>query len=96
MSDVHQLTVRGDAPKLREFADRLTGKRIREGVRAFAIPADSQSYSEAIDNGAISALHAAGFTICDPDTDDPALAKGETGVAWPGEDFEDVFSEILA
>ena len=94
MAETHQVTIRGDAGKLREFADGLNGRRVRDGVRAFAIPADNESYSEAIDNGAIKALHTAGFTICNPGTTDPATAQGETTKTWPGEQLDTLLKSI--
>ncbi len=94
MARIDQVTVRGDAPKLREFADALNTRRVRDGVRAFVIPADRAAYVDAIDNGAIAALHNAGFTICDPETPDPAVARSETAKQWPGEDTAGLIDEI--
>lgn len=94
MAGIDQVTVRGDAPKLREFADALKARCVRDGVRAFVIPVDRATYVDAIDNGAIAALHNAGFTICDPETPDPAVAKGETAKAWPGEETAGLIDEI--
>ncbi|MBZ0136232.1 MAG: hypothetical protein K8I27_07660 [Planctomycetes bacterium] len=91
-----QVTLRGNAPALREFADALAGKAVRAGVRACVIPDSAEAYSEAIDNGAITTLHDAGFTICNPGTPDPALAQGEFGLSVPGAELTDVVEAIRA
>jgi hypothetical protein len=80
-----QVTVRGDAAILQTVADALRGRALQAGVRGFVIPADAPAYAEALDNGALAALHAAGFVICAPGTLDPALAPGEFGMNLPAE-----------
>jgi len=89
-----QVTVRGDANALRDFAEALAGKPVRDGVRAFVIPADTEAYSEALDSGAITALHDAGFTICNPGTPEPALAQGEFELSVPGAELTEVVEAI--
>jgi homoaconitase/3-isopropylmalate dehydratase large subunit len=79
-----QVTIRGDAGTLRQAADLLAKRVVGRGARAFAIPADNEQYSAAIDNGAIKTLVQAGFTICAPGTPDPAAANGEKDVRHPG------------
>jgi hypothetical protein len=91
-----QVTVRGDADALKEFAGALAGKPVREGVRAYVIPADAEAYSEALDSGAIGALHDAGFSICDPAMPEPALAPGEFELSVPGAELTEVVEAIRA
>lgn len=76
-----QIMIRGDAATLKAAADALAGRRLKAGVRAFALPESSEQYADAIDNGAIKALVAAGVVICAPGTPEPAIAPGETAVA---------------
>lgn len=90
-----QLTLRGDATALRHAADTLAARKLSPAVRAFVIPADNEAYAEAIDNGAIAALHAAGFIICAPGTIDPALATGEVGMRIPGDKPADSMDAIF-
>ena len=90
-----QLTLRGDATDLRHAADTLASRKLSPAVRAFVIPADAQAYAEAIDNGAIEALHAAGFIICAPGTPEPALATGEVGSRIPGDEPADSMDAVL-
>ncbi|MCA8910264.1 MAG: hypothetical protein KDB82_01050 [Planctomycetes bacterium] len=91
-----QVVVRGDANALKEIADALGGKTLQPNVRAFAIPASNEAYSEAIDNGAVAALHAAGFTICNPATSDPELSQGEFGLNYPAVELTEVVESIRA
>ncbi|MCG3182574.1 MAG: hypothetical protein ICCCNLDF_00638 [Planctomycetes bacterium] len=91
-----QVTLRGGAALLKQAAEALAGKPLRAGVRGYVIPADSEAYTEAIDNGAILTLHKAGFVICSPGTKDPAMAQGEFGLAFPGAELNDVIQAILA
>lgn len=91
-----QVTLRGDAALLKQAAEALAGKPLRAGVRGYVIPADAEACTEAIDNGAISALHQAGFTICDPATPKPALAQGEFELAIPGAELNEVVEAIRA
>lgn len=88
-----QVTVRGDAAALHEFASALEGT-LRPEVRGFVIPDSAEAYSEAADNNALAALHSAGFVICNPGTPDPALATGEFGLNWPGADLAEVVDAI--
>lgn len=85
---MQQLLITGDAHALDAAATALAGRRIKAGVRAFAMPADNEQYVAAIDSGAIKALHAAGVVICAPGTPPPALAPGEAQI--------DITSEGLA
>ncbi|MCB9933505.1 MAG: hypothetical protein H6841_08800 [Planctomycetes bacterium] len=89
-----QVTLRGDAKALKEVAEALAGKPLHAGVRGYVIPADADAYTEAIDNGAIAALHQSGFTICDPATPKPALAQGEFELAIPGANLTEVVEAI--
>ncbi|MBK8207888.1 MAG: hypothetical protein IPK87_14020 [Planctomycetes bacterium] len=89
-----QLTIRGNAATLRAAADALSGKHVKPGVRAFAIPDDNEQYSSAIDNGAIKLLRAAGVVICAPGTPEPALAPGDEGLAVPGATLADVVPSV--
>ncbi|MCC7508746.1 MAG: hypothetical protein IT464_05195 [Planctomycetes bacterium] len=89
-----QLTIRSDALALRAAADAFNGKRVKPGVRAFAIPDDNEQYAAAIDNGAIKVLRAAGVVICAPGTPEPALAPGEVGLAFPGVALAQVVPEV--
>ena len=91
-----QVTVSGDAKVLKEFAEALAGRPVREGVRAYVIPSSAEAYSEALDSGAIAALHDAGFTICDPATPEPALAQGEFELSIPGTELTEVVEAIRA
>lgn len=91
-----QVTLRGDAALLKQAAEALAGKPLRAGVRGYVIPADVDACTEAIDNGAITALHNAGFTICDPATPNPALAPGEFELAIPGAELNEVVEAIRA
>ena len=91
-----QVTVSGTATALKEFAEALAGKPVREGVRAYVIPTDAEAYSEALDNGAVTALHSAGFNICDPATPEPALAPGEFELSVPGAELTEVVEAIRA
>jgi hypothetical protein len=79
-----QVTIRGDAGTLRQAADLLGKRVVAQGTRAFVIPAETEQYSAAIDNGAIKALTRAGFIICAPGTPDPAIADGERDIRHPG------------
>lgn len=88
-----QATIRGNAETLLQAAKALGKRKVKPGTRAFVIPQDNEQYAEAIDNGAIRALHKAGFTICAPNTPGPALAEGDTDVAYPGEVLEELLSE---
>ena len=89
-----QVVIRGDAAALKETADALGACRLQPGARAFAIPTDAEAYGEAIDNGAVATLHKAGFIICNPATPDPALAQGEFGLNWPGNELTEVLESI--
>jgi hypothetical protein len=91
-----QVVIRGDAGALKETADALGGHPLQSEVRAFAIPTDAEAYSEAIDNGAVAALHKAGFIICNPGTSEPALAQGEFGLNFPGVELTEVIESIRA
>lgn len=91
-----QVVIRGDAAALKEAADALAGHGIHGTVRAFAIPADAEAYSEAIDNGAVAALHKSGFVICNPSTPDPALAHGEFGLNFPAVTISEVVEAVRA
>jgi hypothetical protein len=91
-----QVTVRGDAAALRDAADKLLAHKLNTSVRGFVIPTDAIAYSEAIDNGAISVLHAAGFVICSPGTVDPALAQGEIAMRVPETPLSDMIEAALA
>lgn len=90
-----QVTIRGDAAALMQAAEALAGRKLQPSVRAFVTPADAAAYSEAIDNGAIEALHSAGFVICAPGTPDPALAQGEIGMRLPGTALGDMMEAVL-
>jgi homoaconitase/3-isopropylmalate dehydratase large subunit len=90
-----QVTIRGDAAALSRVAEALAGRRLQRDVRAFVIPDDAAAYSEAIDGGAIAALHGAGFVICAPGTDDPALAQGEMGLRVPDSSLADTMDAVL-
>jgi hypothetical protein len=90
-----QLVIRGDATALRYAADSLVSRTLNPAVRGFVIPTDNEAYTEAIDNGAIAALHAAGFVICAPGTTDPALATGEVGRRIPGTGPADSMDAVL-
>ena len=63
-----QVVIRGDAAALKQVTEALGDGVLQPAVRAFAIPADAEAYGEAIDNGAIAALHKAGFVICNRGT----------------------------
>lgn len=90
-----QLTIRGDAESLRAAADAFSGKHLKPGVRAFAIPDDNEQYSSAIDNGAIKLLRAAGVVICAPGTPEPALAPGESGLSHPGTPIGEIVAAVI-
>ena len=89
-----QVVVRGDASVLRDIADALGGHGLQRDVRAFAIPTNNESYSEALDNGSVEALHQAAFVICNPAAPDPALAQGEFGLNYPGVELTEVVEAI--
>lgn len=89
-----QVVVRGDADLLKQVADALAGHTVQRDVRAFVIPTSAESYSEAIDNGAVATLHRAGFVLCSPNTPDPALAQGEFGLNHPGVELTEVVEAI--
>lgn len=91
-----QVVIRGDAGVLRNVADALGINAIQREVRAFAIPASNEAYSEAIDNGALAALHTAGFVICNPSTPDPALAQGEFGLTYPAVELNELVEAVRA
>lgn len=78
-----QIVIKGDAAALRAAADALAGRGLKAGVRAFALPESNEQYVDAIDNGAIKALIAAGVVICAPGTPEPAVAPGEEAVHFP-------------
>jgi hypothetical protein len=90
-----QVVIRGDAIALRHAADALAARSLTPAVRGFVIPEDSQAYADAIDNGAVAALHAAGFIICAPGTPEPALAPGEVGMRIPGNELADTMDAAL-
>jgi hypothetical protein len=90
-----QVTIRGDAAALSRVAEALTGRRLQRGVRAFVIPDDAAAYGEAIDGGAIAALHSAGFVICAPGTDDPTPAQGEMGLRMPDSSLAATMDAVL-
>lgn len=91
-----QVTLRGDAALLKQAAEALHGRPLRAGVRGYVIPDNAEFCTEAIDNGAVTALHQAGFVICSPGTKDPALAQGEFGLAHPGAELSEVIEAIRA
>ncbi len=89
---IRQATICGDASTLKRAADRLGARKVAAGPRAFAIAPDLEQYAAAIDNGAVAALHKAGFVICAAGAAVPAAAPGEAVMVHPGEELEDVIT----
>ncbi len=84
----------GRLADLREAAAVLEGRRVAEGVRLLILPASEEVYADALLDGTLAALHAAGAVVLNPGcgpclgAHQGALAPGETCLSTANRNFK--------